>query len=173
MSFQPVMPSNQLILCLPFSSSLQSFPASGCFQDSVLRIRWPKYRSFSFNISPSNEHSGLISFRMNWLDLLAVQGTLKSLSSTTVQKHQFFGAQLSLQAQLRRNGKDCRVHCCSATQSCPALLQPVDCSPPGSFIRGISQARILDRVAISFSRGFSQSRDQTHISCIGMQVLYH
>ena len=66
---------------IPFSSCLQSFPVSGSFQgvESVLYIRWPKYWSFSFNISPSNAHSGLISFRMDWLDLLAVQGTLKSL----------------------------------------------------------------------------------------------
>ena len=63
----------------PFSSCPQSFPASGSFQMSQLRIRWPKYWSFSFNISPSSEHPGLISFRMDWLDLLAVQGTLKSL----------------------------------------------------------------------------------------------
>ena len=64
---------------VPFSSCPQSFPASGSFQnDSALQIRWPKYWSFSFNISPSNEHPGLISFRMDWLDLLAVQGTLKS-----------------------------------------------------------------------------------------------
>ena len=62
--------------------------------ESTLHIRWPKYWSFSFSISPSNEHPGLISFRMNWLDLLAVQGTLKS-PNTTVQKHQFFGAQFS------------------------------------------------------------------------------
>ena len=65
---------------IPFSSCLQSFPASRIFSnESVLRIRWPKYWHFSFNISPSNEHPGLISFRMDWLDLLAVQGTLKSL----------------------------------------------------------------------------------------------
>ena len=65
---------------VPFSSRLQSFPASGFFQVSQLfRIRWPKYWIFSFNTSPSNEHSGLISSRMDWLDLLAVQGTLKSL----------------------------------------------------------------------------------------------
>ena len=61
-------------------------------------MRWPKYWSFSFSISPSNEHPGLISFRMDWLDLLAVQGTLRSLLNTTVQKHQFFGAQLSSQS---------------------------------------------------------------------------
>ena len=64
---------------VPFSFCPQSFPASGSFQMSALRIRWPKYWSFSFNIGPSNEHPGLISFRMDWLDLLAVQGTLKGL----------------------------------------------------------------------------------------------
>ena len=64
---------------IPFSSCPQSFPASGSFQMSVLPIRWPKYWSFSFSINPSNKYSGLISFRMEWLDLLAVQGTLKSL----------------------------------------------------------------------------------------------
>ena len=64
---------------IPFSSSLQSFPASGFSNGSVLHIRWPKYWSFSSNISPSNEYSGLISFRIDWLDLLAVQGTLKNL----------------------------------------------------------------------------------------------
>ena len=64
---------------VPFSSCLQSFPASGSFpNESALHIRWPKYWSFSFSISPSNERSGLISFRMDWLDLLAVQGTFKS-----------------------------------------------------------------------------------------------
>ena len=66
--------------------------------ESTLRMRWPKYWSFSFSIIPPKEHPGLISFRMDWLDLLAVQGTLKSLSNTTVQKHQFFGTQLSSQS---------------------------------------------------------------------------
>ena len=74
-----------------FSSCLQSFPASGSFPSSPLCIRWPKYWSFSFSVSPSNAYSGLIFFRIDWLALLAVQGTLKSLL-----KHQFFGAQLSL-----------------------------------------------------------------------------
>ena len=63
---------------------------------SVLHIRWPEYWSFSFSISPPSEYSGLLSFRIDWLDLLAVQGTLKSLFNTTIQKHQFFGTQLSL-----------------------------------------------------------------------------
>ena len=74
------MPSSHLILCRPLLLPPSIFPSIGVFnKESVLRIRWPKYWSFSFNISPSNEHSGLISFRMDWLDLLAVQGTLKSL----------------------------------------------------------------------------------------------
>ena len=78
-SIESMMPSNHLILFIPFSCP-QSFPASGSFPNkSALRIRWPKYWSLSFNISPTNEHPGLISFRMDWLDLLAVQGTLKSL----------------------------------------------------------------------------------------------
>ena len=82
---------------VPFFSCLQSFPASGSFQmSSALRIRWPKYWSFSFSISPSNEYSGLISFRVDWFDLLAVQGLSRVFSNTTVQKHQFFSTQLSL-----------------------------------------------------------------------------
>ena len=87
---------------IPFSSRLQSFPASESFSnESVLPIRWPKYWSFSFSISPSNEYSGLISFRMDWLDLLAVQGTLKSLlqhhssKASILQCSAFFIVQLS------------------------------------------------------------------------------
>ena len=84
MSIESVMPFNHLILCCPLLFLPSIFPSIRVFSnESVLRIRWPKYWpkywSFSFNISPSNEHSGLISFRMDWLDLLAVQGTLKSL----------------------------------------------------------------------------------------------
>ena len=81
---------------VPFSSCLQSFPASGSFpMESVLHIRWPMFWSFNFSVSPSNEHSGLISFRIHWFDLLAVQGLSRVFSNTTVQKHQFFSAQLS------------------------------------------------------------------------------
>ena len=80
MSIELVMPSNHLILCCPLLLLPSIFPSIRVFSnESVLCIRWPKYWSFSFNISPSNEHSGLISFRMDWLDLLAAQGTLKSL----------------------------------------------------------------------------------------------
>ena len=80
LSNESVMPSNHLILCHPLLLLPSTFPSSKVFSnESVLHIRWPKYWSFSFSISPSNEYSGLISFRMDWLDLLAVQGTLKSL----------------------------------------------------------------------------------------------
>ena len=80
MSIQSVMPSNHLILCCPLLLLPSILPSIRVFSnESVLRVRWPTYWSFSFNISPSNEHPGLISFRMDWLDLLAVQGTLKSL----------------------------------------------------------------------------------------------
>ena len=81
---------------IPISSCPQSLPASEFFSnESTLHMRWPKYWSFSFSIIPSKEHPGLISFRMDWLDLLAAQGILRVFSNTTVQKHQFFSAQLS------------------------------------------------------------------------------
>ena len=80
MSIESVMPSKNLILCRPLLLPPSIFPSIRVFSnESALHIRWPKYWSFNFNISPSNEYSGLISFRMDWLDLLAVQGTLKSL----------------------------------------------------------------------------------------------
>ena len=80
MSITLVMPSSHLILCHPLLLLPSIFPSNRVFSDeSVLCIKWPKYWSFSFSISPSNEYSGLISFRMDWLNLLAVQGTLKSL----------------------------------------------------------------------------------------------
>ena len=97
MLIELVMPSYHLILCRPLLLPPSIFPSIRVFSnESVLRIRWPEYWSFTFNISPSNEYSGLISFRMDWLDLLAVPGTLRVFSNITVQKHQFFGTQLSL-----------------------------------------------------------------------------
>ena len=98
MSITSVMPSNHLILCHPLLLPPSIFPSIKVFSnESTLYIRWPKYWNFSFSISPSNEYSGLISFRIDWFDLLAVQGTLKSLlQHHSSKKHQFFGAQLSL-----------------------------------------------------------------------------
>ena len=96
MSIESVVPSNHLILCCPLLLLSSLFPSIRVFSNELaLHIRWPKYWSFSFNISPSNEHPGLISFRMDWLDLLAVQGTLKSLpqhhsSKASILRHSAF-----------------------------------------------------------------------------------
>ena len=102
MSIELVMPSNHLILCRPLLLLLSILPSIRAFSnESALRIRWPKYWSFSFSISPSNQYSGLISFKMDWLDLLAVQGTLKSLlqhhssKASSFQHSAFFTVQLS------------------------------------------------------------------------------
>ena len=102
MSIEPVMPSNHLILCDPFLLLPSIFPSSRVFSnESALCIRWPKYWSFSFSISLSNEYSGLISFRIDWFDLLAVQGTLKSLlqhhssKASVLQGLAFFMVKLS------------------------------------------------------------------------------
>ena len=102
MSIESVMPSNHLILCHPLLLPLSIFPSIRVLSnESVLRIRWSKYWSFSFSISPSSEYSGLISFRMDWLDLLAVQGTLKSLlqhhssKASILRRSAFFIVQLS------------------------------------------------------------------------------
>ena len=102
MSIESLMPSSHLILCHPLLLLPSIFPSMRVFSnESALRIRWPKYWSFRFNISPSNEHPGLISFRTDWLDLLAVQGTLKSLfqyhssKASILQRSAFFIVQLS------------------------------------------------------------------------------
>ena len=87
-SIESVMPSSHLILCRPLLLPPSVFPSIRVFySESALHIRWPKYWSFSFNISPSNEYSGLISFGIDWLDLLAAQGALRSLPHTTGHKH--------------------------------------------------------------------------------------
>ena len=102
MSIESVMPSNHLILCQPLLLPPSIFPSIRVFSnESALHIRWPKYWSFSFSLSPSNEYSGLLSFRMDWLDRLAVQGTLKSIiqyhrSKASILRHStFFIVQLS------------------------------------------------------------------------------
>ena len=127
MSIESVMPSSHLILCRPLLLLPPIPPSIRVFStESTLRMRWPKYWSFSFSISPSNEHPGLISFRMGWLELLAVQGALKSLL------------------------QHCCC-CCKSLQSCPTLCDPIDGSPPGSAVPGIPKARTLEWVAIAFS----------------------
>ena len=102
MSIESVMPSNHLILCCPLLLPPSIFPSIRALSnESVLQIRWPEYWSFSFSISPFNEYSGLISFRMDWLELLVVQGTLKSLlqhhssKASILQRSAFFIVQLS------------------------------------------------------------------------------
>ena len=114
MSTESVMPSNYLILCSPLLLLPSIFPSIRVFSnESALCIRWPKYWSFSFNISPSNEYSGLISFRMDWFDLLAIQGTLKSLlqhqsSKASILWHSaFFIVQLSHPYLI--TGKNCSL----------------------------------------------------------------
>ena len=139
------MPSSHLILCHPLLLLLPIPPSIRIFSsESTLCMRWPKYLSFSFSIFPSKEIPGLISFRMDWLDLLAVQGTLKSL----LQHH-------------------------SSLQSCLILCNPMNCSLPGFYVHGILQARILELVVISFFRGSSLPSDQTHVSCLAGGFFYH
>ena len=103
-SIESVMPSRRLILCHPLFL-LPPIPLSirVFSSESTLHMRWLKYWSFSFSIIPSKEHPGLVSFRMDWLDLLAVQGLSRVFSNTTAQKHQFFGSQLSSQS-------NCHIH---------------------------------------------------------------
>ena len=112
MSIEAVMPSNHLILCHPLILPLSSFPSIRVFSnESVLLIRWAKYWSFSFSISPSNEYSALISFRMDWLDLFAVQGTLKSLPQHHSSKASILQCSAFLMVQLSHPSHDyCKNH---------------------------------------------------------------
>ena len=168
------MPSNHLILCCPLLLLPSIFPSIRVFSsESALRMRWPNYWSFSFNISPSNEHPGLISFRMDPLDLLEVQGTLKSLlqqhssKASILQGSAFFIVQLSHPYMTIGKTIDLTrwtfvdkvisllfnmlTTAAKSLQSCLTLCNPIDGSPPGSPIPGILQVRILEWVAISFS----------------------
>ena len=175
MSIDSVMPSYHLILYRPLLLLPSIFPSIRVFSNESVRIRWPQYWSFSFSISPSNEYSGLISFRMDWLDLLAVQGTLKSLlqhhssKAAILQCSNFFIVQLShpymttgkTMGLTRRTfvGKVISLlfnilstaAAAKSLQLCPTLCDPIDGSPPGSPVHGILQARTLEWVAISFS----------------------
>ena len=163
-SIKLVIPSNHLILCHPLLLLPSIFPSIRVFsKESVLRIRWPKYWNFSFSISPSNEHSGLISFRIDWFDLLAVQGALKSL----LQQHSSRASILQCSAYFIAQFSHPYVCVCVlVAQSYMTLCDTMDCSPTGFSVHGIIQARILEWIAISFPRGTSQSRDRTLVSCI-------
>ena len=171
------MPANHLILCSPLLRLSSMFPSIRVFSnESVLCIRWPKYWSFSFNISPSIEYSGLISFRMDWLDLFAVQGTLKSLlqhhssKASVLRCSAFFIVQLSHPymttgqtitltrrtivdkiTSLLFNMLSAAAAAAKSLQSCPTLCDPINGSPPGFPVPGILLARTLEWVAISFS----------------------
>ena len=178
MSIKLLMASNHLILlCCPLLLQPSIFPCIRVFsKESVLRIRLPKYQSFSFSISLSNEHPGLISFRMDWLDLLTVQRTLRSLHQYYSSKASihwcsaFFTVQFSHPYMTTRKtisltrwtfiGKVMSLlfnmlsadAATKSLQSCPTLCDPRDSNPPGSPVPGILQARTLEWVAISFSK---------------------
>ena len=189
MSFESVMPSSHLILCRPLfllppiPSRIRVFS-----NELTLHMRWLKYWSFSFSISPSNEHPGLISFRMDWLNLLAVQGTLKSLlqhhssKASILQGSAFFIVQLS--HPYMTTGKTIGLTrwtfvgkvisllfnmlsaAAKSLQSCQTLCDPIDDSPPGSLVPGILQARILEWVAISFSNAWKWKVKVKSLSCV-------
>ena len=162
MSMESVMPSHHLILCCPLLLLPPIPPSIRVFSnESTLCMRWPKYWSVSFSIIPSNEHPGLISFRMDWMDLLVVQGTLKSLPQHHSSKglilrcSAFFIVQLS--HPYMTTGKTTALTAATAAattkslQSCPTLCDPVDGSPSGTSVPEILQAKILEWVSISFS----------------------
>ena len=141
MSIESVMPSNYLTLCRPHLLLPSIFPSIRVYSNElVLRIRWPKYWSFSFSISPSNEHPGLVSFRMDWLDLLAVQWTLKSLlhgstpqfkSTSSLHVLQFFVIATSGVFSYYILATPDNNQFSSVAQSYPTLCNPMNCSTPG------------------------------------------
>ena len=154
------MPSSHLILCRPLFLLPPTPPrVRVSSNESTLCMKWPKYWSFRFSISPSNEHPGLISFRMVWLDILVVQGTRKSLlhhhssKASILRCSAFFTVQLS--HPYMTTGKTIALTAAAAAakslQSCPTPCDPRDGSPPGSPVPGILQARTLEWIVISFS----------------------
>ena len=141
---ESAIPSNHLILCSRLLYLPSIFPSIRVFSNKlVLLIAWPKYWSFNFSISPSNEYSLLISFRMDWLDLLAVQGTLKSLlqhpsSKASILRHSvFFIVQLSHPYMTTGKTIGYPAAAAKSLQSCPTLCDPIEGSPPGSLVPGI------------------------------------
>ena len=166
------MPSNHLILSRPLLLLPSIFPSLRVFSnESVLHIRWPKYWSFSFSNSPSNEYSGLISFRMDRLDLLAGQGTLKSLLQYLSSKASILQCSAVLY-YIYSLYTVWKVEVL-VTQSRPTLCDPMDCSILGSSVHGILHTRILEWIVIPFSRGSSQPRDWTWGLLHCKPILYH
>ena len=158
MFIKSVMPSNHLILCQPFLLLPSIFPSIRVSSnESVLHIRWPKYWSFSFSISLSNAYSGLISFKIDWFDLLAVQGTLKSLLQHPTLKASILGCIRGVEIEKIK---------VSVAQSCLTLCNPMDSSLPGSSVHGILQTRILEWGAIPFFRVSSRPRNRNWVSRI-------
>ena len=175
MSIESVRPSSHLILYCPLLFLPLIFPSIRVFSsETVLCIRWPNYWSFSFSISPSNEHPGLVSFRMDWLDLLAVQRTLKSLLQDHSSKSSILWCSAFFTVQLAHpymtTGKTISLTrwtfvgqvtsllfnmLSKSLPSCPTPWDPVDCSPPGFSILVILQAGILEWVAMRRFRGSS------------------
>ena len=164
MSIELVMPSNHLILCQPLLLQPSVFISISVFCiESVLRTRRPKYWNFSFSISPSNEHSGLISFRMDWLDLLAVQGTLKSLLQHHSSKASILWCSAFFMVQLKHPyvtigntiaftrwtfvGKVRSLLCNMLSRLVIAFLPRTLCNPMDYTVHGVLQARILEWVA--------------------------
>ena len=182
--------SSHLILCHPLLLLPPIPPGIRVFSnESTDRMRWPKYWSFSFSIIPSKEHPGLISFRMDWLDLLAVQGTLKSLLqhhssncicyamlcyasvvSDSVWPHRRQPTRLPRpwDSPGKNTGVGCHflIQCMKVksesevSQSCPTLSDPMDCRLPGSSVHGIFQARVLEWGAIAFSVNLSRAQEK-------------
>ena len=141
------MPSNHLILCHPLLLLPSVFPSLRVFSnESVLRIRWPKCWSFSFSLSPSNEYSGLIAFRIEWFDFLAGQGTSRVFSNTTVQKRS--NPTLGTEHAYTKKGEEKKKVKVKVAQSCPTLCDPMDCSPwnsPGQN-PGVGSRYLLQRI---------------------------
>ena len=177
MFIELVIPSNHLILCRPLILTPSIFPSIRVFlSESLLRIRWPKYWSFSFNISPSNEHSGLISCRINWLDLLAVQGTLKNLLQISPTRRckscQYLCSQF-----VRLVAKSCPILCCQhvcvlVAQLCPTLVTPWTVARQVSLSMGFSSKNTGVDCHSFLQRNFpTQGTNLGLLHC--RQVLYH
>ena len=169
------MPSKHLILCHPLLLLPSIFPSIRVFSiESALRTRWPKYWSFRFNIGPSNEHPGLISFRMDWLDQCKYYSATKMEqtvdTSTDINK--------SPKRYAKWNYLDTKYYCIiifvwfywnvkvKVFQPCPDLCDPLNCSLRGSCVHGILQARMLEWAAIPFSRQSSYPRNQPRVPWI-------